>query len=83
MENHVRRLERLGPLHDLLLKACPPNAQGIKSIPILADAMELTPYTIYKWIANGKVPPGQAVRITEISQGQVVRNDFDPYVYKS
>ena len=91
---HTRALKNLGPLHELLLKACPPDPHGIKSIPILAKALDMSTYGVYKWIENVKVPPDQAVRIVEASRGpkdpsnpdalrpwRVTIDDFYPYVF--
>lgn len=98
MANFTRSLKNLGPLHDLLLKACPPDADGVKSIPLLAEThLSMTPYGVYKWIKNAKIPPEKAALVVQIntdfwakekSEGRPVRkdeqvslNDFHPYVY--
>ena len=78
---HIRSMRNLGPLHDLLLKACPPDENGVKSIPILAEAISMTSFGVYKWIKNVKIPADKAVRVVEISGGRVVLEEFHPYVY--
>lgn len=98
MSSFTRSLKSLGPLHDLLLHACPPNKDGIKSIPILADDhLSMTPFGVYKWIRNAKVPPEKAQLVVQINneywekEGEEGRevpddavvslDDFHPYVY--
>lgn len=75
------RMTNLGPLHDLLLKACPPNDKEMRSIAILADAIEYTPQALYKVIRKGKVTPELAAKIVEASKGAATLDDFHPYVY--
>lgn len=71
MSNFTRSLKNLGPLHDLLLKACPPDEEGVKSIPILAEEhLKMTPYGVYKWIGKAKIPPEKAATVVQIN------NDF-------
>lgn len=74
-------MTNLGPLHDLLLKACPQNENGIKSIPVLAEAIEYTPQALYKMIRKSKIAPAAAAKIAEASAGAVTLEDFHPYVY--
>lgn len=76
------RMTNLGPLHDLMLKACPPNEEnGMKSIPTLALAIGYTPAGLYKMIRNNKVSPIAAAKIVEVADGRVSLDDFHPYVY--
>ena len=75
------RMTNLGPLHDLLLKACPPSESNMRSIPILALAIEYTPQGLYKVIRKGKVTPQLAAKIVDASKGEVSLDDFHPYVY--
>lgn len=70
-----------GPLHDLLLKACPPNEDGEKSITILAEKLEISAWSIHKWVQKGKIPPLRAVEVVDISEGRVTLADFSPFVY--
>lgn len=72
----------LGPLHALLINACPPDPDsGTKSIPVLAEAMGLKSWTIYKWIKAGRIPPRQAMRVVDLSHGAVSLSDMTPFVF--
>lgn len=85
---HKRAMKSLGPLHDLLLEACPPNEQGVQSIPILAEALGMTAYGVYKWIENVKIPSEKAQKVVEVSKGpkgkdepRVKLEQFYPYIF--
>lgn len=91
-ETTIRRHAELGPLHDLLLKACPPHKRqkdgkyvpdpnGTKSISILAQSLSLSPWAVHKWVKKGKVPPGQAARMVDNNPDEVSLADFSPFVY--
>lgn len=71
----------LGPLHDLLLEACPPGEGDVKSIPVLAGHLGCSSYAIYKWIDNGKISGPWAKKVIDLSDGRVTEDDFNPYVY--
>lgn len=75
------RMTNLGPLHDLMLRACPPNEAGTRSIPTLAEAVDLSAAALYKMIRKNKVTPSAALKIVEASKGAVKIDDFHPYVY--
>lgn len=77
----ILRHRNNGPLHDLLLSACPPNEAGEKSITILADALGISAWSIHKWVQKGKIPPGRAVEVVDISEGRVTLGDFSPFIY--
>lgn len=81
----IRRHKELGPMHDLLLKACPPDPNhGAKSITVLAKALDMTPWGIFKWIKAGRIPAGQAKRIVELrpeNDRLVSLREFDRFVY--
>lgn len=79
----ILRYQELGPLHDLLLQATPPDPiTGVKSITRLSRLLGMSSWGVYKWIKAGKIPPGQAVRIVALSRGRLVaREDFDDFVY--
>ena len=85
--NH-RQYKDHGPLGDLLLKACRPDSEGIRSIPNLARQIDLAPMSLYKWIRKAKIPPERALMIVENSinpktgKSSVKLEDFHPYVYK-
>jgi hypothetical protein len=75
-----RRLDN-GPLHDLLLKACPPNpGTGEKSIRALAELLGISKTAVHNWIADGHLPGGRAFEIVHIADGRVSLEDFKPYV---
>lgn len=78
---HARTMKNLGPLHELLLKACPPDKQGSVSIAVLATHVKVSKFAIYKWIANAKISPEKAVLVCQLSEGRVTIEDFHPYVY--
>lgn len=73
--------KQLGPLHDLLLRACPPDENREKSIYVLADRLGIRPYAIYKWIRNGRIPPNRAKEIVHIAEGEVSLSEFSPYIF--
>ena len=79
----ILRHKDAGPLHDLLIRACPPNRKGQKSIPVLAKAMELTKWNIYKWIKRGRVPPERAEEIVKLANGSVALEEFFPFIFRS
>lgn len=72
-----------GPLHRLLLKACPPNEDNEKSITILAGKFKppLSTWAIHKWIKKGKIPPLRAAQVVDISEGRVSLAEFSPFIY--
>ena len=79
----VIRHRNNGPLHDLLLKACPPSEKGEKSVTILAESFNppLSPWSLHKWVQKGKIPPGRAVEVVDLSGGRVTLADFSPFIY--
>lgn len=82
-ECRSRHYKDLGPLGELLIKACPPDPHtGVKSIPVLAKALGLAPWSLYKWIQNIKIPPDRAVEVVNLSGGRVSIEDFHPYVFR-
>lgn len=82
VENEViLRHRNNGPLHDLLLRACPANDDGEKSITILAGRLGLSKWAVHQWVQKGKIPPGRAVEVVDLSDGRVTLADFSPFVY--
>jgi len=81
-DDTIRKLRNLGPLHDLLLTSCPPDAQGVKSIAILADALDCSAAAIYGWIQRNKIPAEKAKAIVDLGAG-VSLDQFHKYVYTS
>ena len=78
----ILRHQQLGPLHDLLLTACPPDKDGTKSISVLAEKLKISAWSIHKWVQKGKIPPGRAVEVVDIAEGRVSLADFSPFVYR-
>ena len=75
------RYKELGPLHDLLLEACPPDAKGRKSIVGLATLLDCSHQYVYRWIENGRVPPQFVKKIVELEGSNVTREQFYPFVF--
>lgn len=71
----------LGPLHELLLKACPPDKDGKGSIrSTLAPALGVSMQYIYIWIRDKRIPPRFVKPIVEASGGHVTVEDLIPFV---
>lgn len=70
-------------LQTLLLRAVPENDFGNKTLTHLAATLNISRWSITKWIRKGKIPPERAMQIVEISEGRVKIEDFHPYVYKT
>lgn len=81
MSNAIRRHRHLGPLHDLLLDACPPDKEGNKSIVILAKRLEISAQYIYAWIKTNRVPPKFVKPIVKLSRGRVTYEQFHRYCF--
>ena len=91
----IRRSDK-GPLHDLLLLACPPNADGKASIKYLAEVMCLGEGCFYTWTRAGIIPRSQAHHIVSTNNLYWLRRkylvesvekdrivcmaDFEPYI---
>lgn len=80
MEPVIVRQEDLGPLQDLMLKACRP-VRNKKSINILAIQIGCAHGTLYQAIQRNRITPRVAERIIKNSQGDVTKEDFVPYVF--
>lgn len=76
----IRQLSEGSPIQDLLLKACPPSKQGVKSITVLAKKMGVSSQTIYNWIKNNRIPPGRVKAIVKVSRKQVTLEMIVPFV---
>lgn len=72
----------LGPVHDLLLRACRPDRNGQVSIPILARDLEMSAWGVYKWCHGSRIPGNKVARLVEIGQGRIAMEDLIPYVIK-
>ena len=75
------RYKELGPLHDLLLEACPPDEKGRKSIVGLANRLGCSHQYVYRWIENGRIPPAYVKQIVELEGVTVTREQFYPFVF--
>lgn len=76
----IRRLSDKGPLQDLLLEICPPDKDGMKSITVLAAAMTLSSWAVYRWIKTNRIPPQQVKRLVKLSKGLVPVERILPFV---
>lgn len=75
------RYKDLGPLHDLLLEACPPDDEGKKSIVGLARALDCSHQYVYKWIERNRVPQDYVRKITSLKGCEVAIERFYPFVF--
>ncbi len=81
----VRRISNLGPLHDLIIRACPTSGEmPVKSISRMAGVMQYTPQGLYQAIQKGKVSQILVDRVMEVVDptSGVTRDDFAPYLNK-
>lgn len=76
----IRRLSEGGPLQDLLLKICPPNKEGIKSITVLADKMGISSQAIYRWIENKRIPSSKAKVLAKLAGDRATLEEIVEYV---
>jgi len=76
----IRRLSDKGPLQELLLEICPPNKDGIKSITILAKALKLSSWAIYRWIDTNRIPPARVKMLVKVAKGRVTQEKIIPFV---
>lgn len=82
MSGESRFKKDLGELQRLLLKCCPPDENNIRSIPVLAEAMGMSAYAIYRWLERESVPPSRVKTLVELSDGDVTQDDFLKFVFK-
>lgn len=69
------------PLHRLLLTATPPDLSGEVTLTYLASLLGVARFTIYKWLAAGRLPAERAIDVVKHSRGMVTLDDFHPFVY--
>lgn len=74
------RYNNLGPLHGLLLDACPPDEKGHRSIMRLAELLGVSYQNVYKWIESGRIPPKRVKDIMEVSNGSVLQSQLLEFV---
>lgn len=92
----TRKVKDCGPLHGLLLRACPPslpmgdgtykivepNTEGaVQSIAALAAHLSMSAWGVQKWCKANRVPPVKARMIVDMNPGEVTLADFSPYIY--
>lgn len=78
----VRKRKDNGALHKLLIKACPPDpVTGAKSVPLLAKSLGLSKQALNGAISRGKVRPGLAQQIVDMTDGEVTLSDFSPFIF--
>lgn len=72
-----------GALHRLLLRACPPNAKGEKSITILANRLKLSAWAVHKWCNKGHISPNRARDVVDVADPEsgITLTDFSPFFY--
>lgn len=68
-------------LHSLLVKACPPEKDGPGSIrKTLAPALGISYQYVYRWIEADKVPPKFVLKLVEVADGRVTKDELIPFV---
>lgn len=77
----IHKTRDKGALHDLLLKACPPDSRNVKSIEVLARHLGITPWAIQKWCNKNRLSGLRARQIVDLSKGTVALREFDAFVY--
>jgi len=80
-QGDISRYKDLGPLHDLLLSACPPGENGTRSIVVLAGYIQVSHQYVYRWIKDNRVPARFVRRLVELSGGKLELADFNKYVF--
>lgn len=73
----------LGPLHQLLLRACPPgpkagDAGSIKAT--LAPALGVCHQYLYRWIESNRIPAKFAKELVTISNDRITLDEVLPFV---
>lgn len=71
----------LGPLHKILLAACPEGEDSPGSIKTtLAPALGVSHQYVYRWIEENRVPPKFVTKIVEAGAGRVTVEELIPFV---
>lgn len=68
-------------LHRLFLVAVPENSLGNKTITHYSELAGVSKAVIWKWIKNGRLPPAQARKLVEVSEGRVSLDQLHRFVY--
>lgn len=74
--------DRLGKLHSLLIKCCPPDKNTHQSILLLARAIPVSTQAIYLWIQDDRVPQDRVKRLVKLSNGRATVEEFVPFLVK-
>ena len=69
-----------GPLHELILKACPLSKHGRPSITLLANRLDVTTQTIHRVTAINQISAKLARKICEASENPIAIEDFLPFM---
>lgn len=80
-KGEISRYKNLGPLHDLLLEACPPGENGTRSIVVLARELGVSHQYIYLWIERGRVPAKYVRPLVELSGGSLSLDQFHEFAF--
>lgn len=73
-------------LKALLIRICPPDKKGRKSIPVLAKKLKMSDYGVYKWINAGRIPPSQAPKLVKVAKSigePLTLQDLHKFVFVS
>lgn len=71
-------------MKDFLLRACPPDEKGNRSISRLAEHLGMSAYGVYKWINAGKITPEGAKRLmalTKDAKRPLTQVDLAPFMF--
>ena len=77
----ILRHRNLGLLHDIMLRACPPDIDGVKSINTLAEAMNRSHNALFQAIRKGRLTPQLALEIVKVSEARVNLEELHQFVY--
>lgn len=69
-------------LRDLLILACPPDIAAVARALVTKGKEEgQTIESVYRWIRVNRIPPLQAARLVDASEGRTTLADFYPYIF--
>jgi hypothetical protein len=73
-----------GDLYHLLIRCCPPDQDGHKSITRLAGKLSMTDSGVRKWLKDDRMSGARALQVVELAgDPEITVADFDRWVYKS
>ena len=72
---NIRKTVDLGALQTLLLLSCPPDDNGVQSVPILAAKLGLVDQGLYAWIRRNRIPYRRAAELVELNKERLVLID--------